>query len=168
MKVYLLTILILLAAVQISAQAKCELALSEAPKLQNLMLGMTEIETRRALRLGVKAKETGQSTFFKNYIKSREKRNLTGVRALYLRFYNGRLYQIEFFYEQDYRWRNLEDLLDDYSARNDFPRGLWESKFGLASVDCEGFSLKANYKLNPHIQLTEKQVAEIVKSERKK
>ena len=168
MKFYLTTCLILLLAMQLSAQAKCELVLGEAPTLQHLKLGMTETETRRAIGLKVKAGETGQSTFFKNYIKSKAKRNLTGVRALYLRFYNERLYQIEFFYEPDYRWQNLENLLDDYSAKNNFPREFWESKYGYASADCAGFSLKANYQLNPHIQLTDKRIAEIVKSERKK
>lgn len=166
MKNFLVTILLLIFAISISAQQKCELNLTEAPSLQNLKLGMSPDEARNILGIKVKADKKGQSTFFQNYIKKKPKGNLTGIRAIYLRFYNRKLYQIEFFYEENYRWQNLENLLDDYSAKNNFPRELWQTEYGYSEANCKGFSLDADYKLNPHIQLTNDAIAEIVEKER--
>lgn len=166
MKIFLITISVLIFTLNISAQQKCELNLTEAPTLQNLRLGMSPNDARNVLKLKVKADKRGQSTFFKNYIKKKAKGNLIGIRAIYLRFYNRKLYQIEFFFEQNYRWQNLESLLVDYSATNNFPREFWQTEYGYADANCNGFSLDADYKLNPHIQLTNDAIAEIVEKER--
>jgi hypothetical protein len=159
---------VLLFAIISNAQQKCELTLTQAPTLQNLKLEMSPSEANNALgkSLKVKVKPQGQQTFFKNYINKKAKGNLTGIRAIFLRFYEGKLYQIELFYEQDYRWQNLEDLLKDYSARNDFPVNFWQTEYGYASANCTGFSLNADYILNPHIQITNDATAEIVEVER--
>ncbi|MDQ3633530.1 MAG: hypothetical protein M3405_03350 [Acidobacteriota bacterium] len=167
MKIFLVTISILLLSANLFAQQKCELTLAEAPTLQNLSLGMSPTEARSILGIKVKADKEGQSTYFQNYIKKKAKGKLTGIRAIYLRFYDAKLYQIEFFYEQNYRWQNLENLLDDYSSNHNFPREFWLTEYGYADADCNGFSLDADYKLNPHIQLTNDGIAEIVEMERK-
>jgi hypothetical protein len=166
MKIFLITISVLLLSTNLFAQQKCELNLSEAPALQNLKLGISPIEARNILGIKVKAKKEGQSTYFQNYIKKKAKGNLTGIRAIFLRFYDAKLYQIELFYEKPYRWQNLENLLDDYSIKNNFPREFWQIEYGYADVNCNGFSLDADYKLNPHIQLTNDAIAEIVEKER--
>lgn len=166
MKIFLMTISVLLLSANLFAQQKCELNLSEAPTLQSLRLGMSPLEARSILGIKVKGKKKGQSTFFQNYIKKKAKGNLTGIRAIYLRFYDAKLYQIEFFYEQNYRWQNLDNLLDDYSASRNFPREFWQTEYGYSEADCNGFSLDADYKLNPHIQLTNDGIAELVEKER--
>ena len=166
MKFLFTAILGLLLAASFSAQEKCRLNLPESPTLQNLKLGMSETEARNVLGIKVKADDEGQSTFFQNYIKKKAKGKLIGTRALYLRFYNARLYQIEFFYEENYRWPDLENLLDDYSARQNFARDLWNLEYGYATAECDGFSLAADYILNPRIQLTDDTIAEIVAAER--
>ncbi len=166
MKIFLVTISVLLLSANLFAQQKCELNLHEAPPLQNLNLGMSPIEARNVLGIKVKAKKEGQSTYFQNYIKKKAKGNLTGIRAIYLRFYDAKLYQIEFFYDHNYRWQNLENLLDDYSIKNNFPREFWQTEYGYSEANCNGFSLDADYILNPHIQLTNDAVAELVEEER--
>jgi len=166
MKLFLITISILFLAINVSAQEKCELALEQAPMLQNLRLGMLPQEVTSALKLKLKVKTKGQKSFFKSYAKKKAKRNLAGIRAIFLRFYDGKLYQIEFFYEKDYRWQNLESLLDYYSTQNNFPKEFWQNEYGYASADCKGFSLDADYILNPHIQLTNDAIAELVEKER--
>ncbi len=168
MKIFLVTISILLLSANLFAQQKCELNLSEAPTLQNLRLGMSPVEARNVLGIKVKAEKEGQSTYFQNYIKKKAKGNLTGIRAIYLRFYDAKLYQIEFFYEQNYRWQNLDNLIDNYSVKSNFPREFWLTEYGYADANCNGFSLDADYKLNPHIQLTNDAIAEIVEAEREK
>lgn len=168
MKFSFLIITVLLFSVNFSAQQKCELTLNESPRLQNLKLGMTPQEASIALLTKVKAKREGQSTFFKNYIKKEAKGNLSGTNAFYLRFYEGKLYEIEFFYKKDYRWQTLENFLDDYSAKHNFPREFWQTEYGYASANCEGFSLRADYILNPRIQITESKTAEIVESKQEK
>lgn len=150
----------------ISAQQKCELNLTEAPTLKNLKLGMSPVEARNVLGIKVKADKEGQSTYFQNYIKKKAKGKLAGIRAIFLRFYDAQLYQIELFYEEPYAWQNLESLLDYYSAKNNFPGEFWLTEYGYAEANCNGFSLDADYKLNPHIQLTNDAVAEVVEKER--
>lgn len=166
MKIVILFISILIFSVVIAGQEKCELTLNESPTLQNLKLGMSPGEVSSILGIKVKVKPEGQRSFFKNYIKKRAKRNLTGIRAMFLRFYNAKLYQIEFFYETDYRWQNLSAFINDYSTQNNFPANFWQSKYGYADAECKGFSLNADYILNPHIQLTNDSIAEVVKKER--
>jgi hypothetical protein len=168
MKVILTIISILLFSIATYAQEKCELNLSQSPTLQNLKLGMSPGEASNVLGIKVKAKPEGQSTFFKNYIKKKAKRNLTGVRVIYLRFYEGKLYQIEFFYETDYRWQTLDNLLDDFSSENNFSREFWQTKFGYSKANCQGFSIDADYILNPHIQITNGEVLKIVESKQEK
>ena len=148
-------------------QTPCNLAVEESPKLQNTKLGMTKNEVSKAINLKVKVKNKGERTFFKNYIKKKAKGSLEGVRAIYLRFFNGKLYQMEFFYGQNYRWKNLKDFINSYSSENNFPYAFWKIKNGYANVDCKGFSIEANYQLNPFIQLTDNMVLEDVKKERK-
>ncbi|NNE99361.1 MAG: hypothetical protein HKN25_10120 [Pyrinomonadaceae bacterium] len=170
MRILILFVSLALFTAIAAAQEKCKLNLNEAPKLHNVRLGMSAEEATRAFqnRIKVKAKSDGQSSFFKNFIKKRAKGNLAGIRAIFLRFYRGRIYQIELFYEEDHRWRDLESLLDDYSIQNNFPREFWQTKFEYASAKCMGFSLKADYKLNPHIQLTDDVAAKLVKNAREK
>jgi hypothetical protein len=155
-------------AINISARQKCELTLNEAPVLQNLRLGMSSDEASNVLGIKVKIKSVGQRTFFKNYLKQNAKGRLIGTRAMFLRFYEGKLYQIEFFYDQAYRWQTLESLLEDYSMQNNFPKEFWQTKYGYANANCNGFSLNADYILNPHIQLTNDGIAELVEEEREK
>lgn len=167
MKLIIITISILIFSMTIFAQQKCELTLDQSPTLQNLSLGMSPIEARSLLGIKVKADKEGQSTYFQNYIKKKAKGNLTGIRAIFLRFYDAELYQIELFYEKPYRWQNLDSLLDDYSLQNNFSREFWHTEYGYAEANCNGFSLDADYKLNPHIQITNDAIDEIVEKERK-
>ncbi len=168
MKIFFITIAIFLFASTALTQEKCELTLTEAPNLHNLRLGMSASEAGRAVGLSVKVKPDGQRTYFRNYIKSRAKGKLAGVRAIFLRFFDGRLYQIELFYEEGYRWQNLENLVEDYSAANNFSREFWRIEHGYAEADCGGFSLEADFILNPHIQITNDEIAGLVAKEREK
>jgi hypothetical protein len=168
MKTFLITISILIFALTINAQEKCELNLSQSPTLQKLKLGMTPSEASNVLGIKVKVKPEGQRSFFRNYIKKKAKGNLTGIRALFVRFYDGKIYQIEIFYEKDYRWQTLESMIDDYSASNNFPKEFWLNEYGYAKANCKGFSIDADYILNPHIQISEDAIAELVESKQEK
>jgi len=139
------------------AQEECKLTLSEAPTLLNLRLGMTVGEVNSVLGgdLKVKVKTEGERTFFKNYIKKPAKGSLTGIRAVYLSFLEGRLYQAELFYEEDYRWPDLDSLLRSYSSDAAFSYDFWKVKNGYARARCDGFSLDADRVLGAHIQLTD-------------
>jgi hypothetical protein len=85
-----------------------------------------------------------------------------------LRFYNGTLYQIEIFYKKEYRWQDLESFLKDYSAQQSFPNQFWQTEYGYSKAKCQGFTLDADYILNPHIQITDDAISEIVEKEREK
>lgn len=152
------------------AQEKCGLTVAESPALLNLKLGMSVSEVNSALGGGlkVKVKTEGERTYFKNWIKKPAKGSLAGLRAVFFSFFDGRLYQIELFYQDDYRWRDLESLLRDYSAENSFPYEHWRLKNGYAKAQCEGFSLDADRVLGAHIQITDDAVMERVEAERKK
>ena len=163
-KLFLLAI-ILLFTTCIDAQQKCELKMEQSPTIKGLKLGMSPQDATTLLGMKVKAKLEGQYSFFKNYIKKKAKGKLVGIRAMYLRFYNGKLYQIEVFYEKDFRWQTLETFIDDYSNTNNFQRGFWQTEYGYSKATCNGFSLDADYILNPHIQITKDATAKIVEEE---
>lgn len=166
MRFFVLIFILLNCAAQIAAQENCNL--QSSPGLLDLNLKMTTEQARNAnnRRLKVKNKDDGEYTFFENYIDSSAKGNLRGLKAVYLRFFDDRLFQIELFYKDDYKWRNLSEFLNDYSARNNFPAKFWTIEYGYAKADCENFLLEADFILNPHIQLTDKEIFRKVKAKR--
>ncbi|REJ77569.1 MAG: hypothetical protein DWQ47_14440 [Acidobacteria bacterium] len=167
MKPILLILPILLLLSSANAQSEC--AVSEPPSFLNLRLGMTVSEVNSMTRpeLKVKAKSDGERIFFKNWINKPAKGNMTGVRAVYLRFFEGRLYDIELFYEEGFRWPDLESLLSEVNRSSILTRENWNVKNGYAEADCEGFAVKADQVLGTHIQLTDMGLfAQVEKSRR--
>ncbi len=167
MKIFLLLILLCFFAVSISAQEKCELSVNAAPTLFNLKLGMNGAQAKRAAqnRLNIKNIKTG--TFFQNFIKNSPPPNLSGIRAVYLRFFDSKLYQIEIFYANENA--NLENFVRDFSAKENLPFEFWKIEYGIAALDCSGFSVKADNFLNPRIELTDELInAEFEKTQEKK
>lgn len=147
--------LLLLFSVSGAAQEKC--VLENTPALFNLKLGMSPQEVQSILGQGVKIKikQSGQRTFFENFIDKPALNTLTGVRAIYLRFLDGRLYQIEIFYEERNSWQTLENFLADFSAKNGLPVSDWQIKYDVAEIKCSELSIIADRVLNPRIQLTD-------------
>ena len=150
--------MLLFFSVTVAAQEKCDA--ESAPALQNLRLGMSPADVRGVLgqNLKIKIKLKGQQTFFENFIKKPAPDSLSNIRAIYLRFFDGRLYQIEFFYEEESKWRTLEELVSDLSAKHGFPAAAWEIQYGIAEINCGEFSIIADYVLNPRIQITDEAV----------
>src|SRR5688500_12787886 len=128
---------------------------------------MNGAQAKQAVQGKLKIKNTKTGTFFQNFIKNSPPNNLNGVRAIYLRFFDSRLYQIEIFYENENA--NLENFVRDFSQKQNLPQEFWKIKHGIALLDCDGFSVKADNFLNPRIQLTDELVnAEFEKSQDKK
>ena len=163
MRLIILTLSILFVSSSTLAQ---ECTLTEPPPLLNLRLGMTvsEVNAVTGKDLKVKVKPDGERSFFKNWIKKEAKGTLTGMRAIYLRFYDGRLYQIELFYREDHRWQDIDALLADYSVESGFSRDLWRVENGFAKAKCQGFSLEADRVLGAHIQITDDAVLAAVEA----
>ncbi len=167
MKIFLILILTATFALNISAREKCELSVNAAPTLFNLKLGMSGAQAKRAVsnRLNIKNIKTG--TFFQNFINNSPPPNLNGIRAVYLRFFDSKLYQIEIFYANENA--NLENFVRDFSARENLPFEFWQIAYGNASLECEGFSIKSNNYLNPRIELTDELInAQFEESQKKK
>lgn len=139
-----------------AAQDVCNLELKDAPALQNLRLGMTpdEVQTVFGRELKIKIKKNGNKVFFQNFIEKPAPQSLSGVRALYLRFFDRRLYQIEFFYENRTEWQTLEDFIRHLTTTLNLP-DLWKDIKGRKTMTCNGFSLAADQVLNPRIELTD-------------
>ena len=159
MKIRFVKSLILIAlifAVNAPAQEKC--GLTNAPKLLNLRLGDSAAQVKSVFGKAVKfkIKNKGDRTFFQNYITKPAPEILRGVRALYLRFLDGRLYQIEVFYEDRSDWLTLENLTADFAANNNFPADIFQTRREKAVVECENFTIAADKVLNPRIELTDK------------
>lgn len=157
-------------AVAVSAQNECQLAAANAPLLLNLRLGMSPDEVQSAFgkSLKIKIKKNGERIFFQNYIKKPAPVALKDVRALYLRFYDRRLYQIEIFYEPRPDLPNLESITQILSEQFTFPVENRQIKNNRAVVNCSDNSLKADNILNPHIELTDEMTRRIVEEKRKK
>ena len=155
--------LILLFTVFIAAQENCVLSPENAPSLFNLKLGNTPEQAKNILngKFKIKNKRKGEYTFFQNFIKDEPPAVINGIRAFYLRFYDGRLYQIEFFYDEQNRLKTLEDFVDFQTSNLNLPPSFWNIKYGIAKIDCGGFSIQADSALNPRIEITD----EIIRAE---
>lgn len=160
---------LLLLSVPALAQEKCELPLSAAPDIFGFRLGMSPADARRASgeKFGIRNKP--ESVYFQNYIKKKPPAALTGVRAVYLGFFDSKLYRIEFFYEKEAGETSLTELVDDLSAKEDLPRGFWKIEYGIAALNCGGFSVVADNFLNPRIEVTDPLgLAEFERSQKEK
>jgi len=170
MKTVVLILILLFWSISCAAQEKCDLP--NAPMLLGLRLGMSPEQARGVFGkdLKVKVKKEGQRTFFQNFIKKPAPNSLSGVRAIYLRFFDGGLYQIEIFYENRSDWQTLENFIGDFSARTNLTAMKIEND--KAEINCGEFSIAADKVLNPRIELTNEtiraQVEEIRERENKK
>ncbi len=160
----------LVVAVTCAAQETCELSSKTAPLFLNLQIGMSPDETRSVFGkdLKIKIKKNGERTFFQNFIKNSAPVSLQGVRALYLRFFDRRLYQIEIFYEPRQDLRMLEDIADALSSQLNFPISNWKITTNRAEIKCGEISLVADNVLNPRIELTNEIIRAKVKESREK
>jgi len=157
-KSLLLFLLMLVFAVAAAAQDSAECAVSEPPRLLGLRLGMTPPEVRSVFGrdLRVRVKTEGDRTFFQNYVKNKPPARLSGVKALYLRFLDGRLYQIEVFYDELSNAPTLETFAARLSSEMNFPASVdWNFADNKASLDCGAFTVVADQPVNPRVELTD-------------
>ena len=139
-----------------AAQEPCRTELKDAPRFFNLRLGMTAPEAQNAVgkKLKIKVKKKGERTFFQNFIKKPPPDALRGVRALYLRFFNGTLYQIEIFYEEKINWQTIAASAQILTTNFNFAQSFQENTTRQIETKCAGFSLVVDNVLNPRIELT--------------
>jgi hypothetical protein len=132
----------------------CDLKSNEAPALFNLRLGMSpeDVQTVFGRDLKIKIKKNGNKVFFQNFINEPAPPVLNGVRALYLRFFDRRLYAIEIFLEDKLEIKTVEDFTRYLSATLNFPNS-WRDEHGKQTINCADFSVIADKILNPRIQL---------------
>jgi hypothetical protein len=151
------------------APEKCALA-ADAVRLQGLSLGMSPAEVQGIFGkdLKIKIKSTGDRSFFQNYINKAATGKLTGVRALYLRFLDGRLYQIEIFYEERADVPTLEAFAANIAAQIKMPAVNWQFVKNRALIECGAFTLVADKPLNPRVELTDTVKLEEAEARRKK
>ncbi len=152
--------MLLILAVPGAAQEKCGLTVNDAPDFFGLKLGMTPARVKSVLGKSLKLKIKKEGTFFQNFITKPPPLFLPNVRALYLRFFDYKLYQIEIFYQSVNKGaeRDAQSLLrfvDVLSANKNLPAGFWEDFNGRFRLNCAEFSLVADDVLNPRIELTD-------------
>jgi hypothetical protein len=160
----------MLSAIACAAQSVCAIESKTAPALHNLRLEMSPAEAQRALgdALKIKIKNSGERTFFQNFIENRPPNALPNVRALYLRFFDRKLYQIEIFYENRNEWQTLEDFTRHLSQTFNTPAESWQFEKGRAEIKCAEISLVADKVLNPRIEITDETARAQVEAIRKK
>lgn len=165
MKKYLFLFLIVTLIVPCAAQnGICDLTPNDAPTVFGLRLQMTPAQVKtvfgKKLKLNVKRK----GTFFQNFIDKPPPAFLTGVRALYLRFFDRKLYQIEVFYQNEIERESAApseikttEFVNQLSANFNLPGiAAWDTKDKrYYKLTCDGFSLAADRVLNPHVELTD-------------
>lgn len=152
---FLAIFLFTLGAAAQNSPANC--AVTKAPSLIGLRLGMTPAEARGVFGkdLKIKVKTDGDRVFFQNYIGKKAPRSLAGVRALYLRFLDGGLYQIEIFYDESANFQTLETFAENLAARMNFPAAGWQIANNKAVIDCGAFTLVADKPVDPRVALTD-------------
>ena len=156
-----LAFLLILCGASISAaqNSPSSCALTSAPRLLGLSLGMSPAEAQGVFGkdLKVKIKSSGDRTFFQNYIGKPARGKLAGVRALYLRFLDGALYQIEIFYEERADAPTLEAFAARLAAELNFPPdvAVWQFAKNRALVDCGAFTIIADKPVDARVALTD-------------
>lgn len=143
----------------------------DAPSFFNLKLGMTDEQVRDQLgkELKFKPKKKNQErTFFQNFITKPPPAILPGVRAIYLRFLNRKIYQIEIFYENRPEWPTLTEFIRSLTANQNFSNAAWIVGADNARVECVDFTLSADKVLNPRIELTDEAASTKALAARKK
>lgn len=165
MKTVILILLFLFCSIPCAAQENCDLSNTS---LLNLRLGISPEQARSVFGkdLKVKVKKKGQRTFFQNFIKKPAPNTLSGVRAIYLRFFDGRLYQIEIFYENRSDWQTLENFIGNFFVKTNLP--AWKIENGKAKINCAEFSIVADRVLNPRIELTNETIRAQIDESREK
>jgi hypothetical protein len=160
----------LLLAVAVMAQEPCKLTSKTAPLLLNLQVGMSPEQAQAVFGrdLKIKIKKKGERTFFQNYIKKPAPQSLRGVRALYLRFFDRSLYQIEVFYEPRRDLNALENITNALSQQLSFSASDWKIKNNRAEINCGEISMVADNVLNPRIELTDETIRARIKEARDK
>ena len=153
-----------------TALAQSDCGLTQVPNLFNLHLGMTpeQVQATVGKELKIKIKKKGERIFFQNFIENPAPVSLQGVRALYLRFFDLKLYQIEIFYEERSDWVTVESFTDALSAQTGFSPSFWRKEKGKAVIDCGDFTVVADKILNLRIELTNEIVRAQVEAEREK
>jgi hypothetical protein len=160
------SLFLLLFAASCAAQTNdvCNLNLNEAPALFNLRLGMSPEDVQAAFGrdLKIKIKKNRNRVFFQNFVKEPAPQILSSVRALYLRFFDRKLYDIEIFYEDKPEIKTAEDFTRYLSATLKLP-DLWQDERNKQTINCADFSIFADKILNPRVELVDR--ATTVKAE---
>ncbi len=132
-------------------------SLADAPAFFGLRLSMTPAQVRAVFGKTLKLKIKREGTFFQNFIDKKPPAFLPDVRALYLRFFDGKLYQIEIFYADPEETREpARRFVETLAAQLALPpAALWENRFERYKLTCGDFSLAADKILNRHLELTD-------------
>lgn len=154
----------------VSAQENCDLNSKPAALLLNLKIGMSPEETQNIFGrdLKIKVKKNGERTIFQNYIKTPATNSLKGIRAIFLRFYDKKLYQLEIFYEPRTDLKTTEEIANLLASQLNFPAAQWQIKNKRAEIRCNNLWLLADNILNPRIQITDETVRAKIEESRKK
>lgn len=176
----MLTKLIVMLAVVFPAfgQEPCELTSVKAPAISGFRLGMSYADVQHVLGPSIKVKpaKSGEGTVFESFAEVTAPERLSGVQAFWLRFANGKVFQIEVFYTDKAHPQRIEDLTADLSDELKLTASGWKIKNNLARFECGEVLLTADTILNPHIELTDitaksqfdKKQADAKKSSKKK
>lgn len=148
----------------------CDLTARSSALLLDLRAGMSPAEAQAAIGrdLKIKIKKAGERTFFQNFIKRRAPASLNAARAIYLRFFDRKLYQIEIFYEPRFDLNTLAEVTDRLAADLNFAAANWTIENNRARIVCGEISLVADLILNPRVELTDETIRRAVEEKRKK
>ncbi|MEO6588110.1 MAG: hypothetical protein ABIP06_02170 [Pyrinomonadaceae bacterium] len=145
----------------VQAQETCAWTKTSANIALNLRLGMTTAEVNAALggKPKIKNKTRGEYRFFQNYIDDKPPAKLRNVRALYVRFFDGQLYQAEIFYDESFS-PSLENFAALIAQQYSFSLTDFKAEKTKLIVRCGENTLAADDVLNPRIELTNEPILE--------
>lgn len=152
------------------AQENCDLFSKNATLLLDLKVGMSPQEAQNIFGrdLKIKVKKRGERTIFQNYIKNPAPNSLNGVRAIFLRFYDQKLYQLEIFYEPRTDLKTVEEISGVLASQLSFSAAKWQIKNKRAEISCGDLSLVADNVLNPRIEVTDNAILAKIEEKRNK
>jgi hypothetical protein len=141
----------------IATAPRCSLTLEQSPTIRGFRLGMSVDEVRQRFTTGFENKRAdkfGMMTVRLPQVGLRlssaavNPSDFEGVLELGFAFYDGRLLQVSYQYAPGAKWRDVSQFLDVLSPAFGIERQLWNVRDSdNASLDCEGFALKAGLYL---------------------
>lgn len=146
----------------------CDMSLDKAPVVRGLRLGMTELEAEKVLGgdltfLVDHDEGTRSSSVLVNRIEGFE-----GIGFVTIDSFDSKIFRIRISYDSSVKWKNVEELVDNFGPKLGLPAAWKEENWGMALIACKDFDARLTMILGGSLELIDKTAVRLIAKERTK